>query len=117
MTGLLHQMTGPRKAEGESVFGPRSSVSRQLAPSGRRWTGDSGRWPDRCKTDDHRSAVLSFYFRSIFKVLITMSSTGRSIGPRFAFDMPVTTSMPSITSPKIVCLSSNQGVAATVTKN
>src|SRR4051812_25950560 len=48
----------------------------------------------------------------IFTELTRTSLTGRSIAPRGTLEIFSTTSYPSTTSPKMLCLSSNHGVAA-----
>ena len=60
----------------------------------------------------------SFFVYLSVKVtfVILTSVAGLSFGPVFTFPILFTTSIPSITSPKIACFPSSQGVAARVIK-
>src|SRR5467141_868329 len=55
--------------------------------------------------------------RSIFTLFKVIGVRGRSLESRGALEILSATSWPSTTSPKMVCLLSSQGVAATVIKN
>src|ERR1039458_7842708 len=85
---------------------PRRHSCRRLAELGGLVRGRRPRLPARV-----------FYTRSIFTEFTRTSFTGRSCAPRGTCEIFSTTSYPSVTSPKTLCLLSSQGVAASVMKN
>src|SRR5712664_4932083 len=61
--------------------------------------------------------ILCYCTRSMRTFFKVTGVRGRSLASRGSFEIFSATSWPTTTSPKIVCLLSSHGVAATVTKN